>query len=95
LRAQAWWLPHCPCPLLVLWEHFLYSNRHTSWLRICCWRLWLKNVRRIITDLLFIGDVEVGSHGNAFGNCTRASSDINDGCNGTSVNKSSHNSSGK
>lgn len=44
-------------------------------------------------DLLFIVDVEVGSHGNSLSNCTHASSNINDGCNGTSMNKSSHNSS--
>lgn len=95
LRVEAWWLPHYPAspsPLLVLREHFLDSNRHTPWLRICCWRIWLKNIRTIM-DLLFIVNVEVGSHGNSLSNRTHASSNINDGCNGTSMNKSSHNSS--
>lgn len=95
LSAQAWWFLHShasPPPSLVLWEHFLDSDRHRPWLRICCWRIWLRNIRRIITDLLFIVNVEVGSHGNSLGKCTHASSDINDGCNGTSVNISSHSS---
>jgi hypothetical protein len=94
------WLPCFYCPAFP--SFLLVSSVNTSLIIIdtwifflgsAGWGIWLLICKgRIITNLPFKIDVEIGSHSSSPSSvCTHTNSSINDGCNGTSVNESSYN----